>query len=645
MLSVKVNNIGGLQEQNIFEFSGGLNIIKAPNASGKSSLINAFKLALNGSNFSSLKSLNEYLSDFKDGGSITIEIDGDRIELNLERSKDGKVKVVNYSSSVDFLDERLTRLIFFDQFSDIYQTIITGNTERFKDWISNITDIKLYVIAKDIADNKSNELQSQFYRLMDQDKGAKVALENELKDLKKDLSQFESEQEAILQSSNNFELRTAWERVIPEFDRVENQLAEAKLDKEKKERAIFALDKNIKNMQEDVKKKEKDFETIKLELMKIEGVLEKLHNQRADIIEQNETLHADLFGRVKEVGGKKRKMEGLEEKLKSREKRRINQRSLFNYIECPTCYQPIDKTKLKVDIQKIEKEIKTLIKTIDEKRALLKQNKIELKKIDEKIEKATVELPKKKDDLDLKIQELIKKISADNKKLTKLSAEIPKLNQKIDKLEEDLSKIKQEKDDLIIKLAEENKKSTEINQKITDKKKEINAIEARLRQLSQDTELTQKLRKQVQAATEIKDYFQHIIEEIRNDIIGVINDEILNSFTLLELAELNYLSIEVGTYELEIRRKLGRKTKLIELSAAERTLVALIILYITKRVLLPNVPIFFIDETSNAFDDTRFHRIIEYLAKDIEILIVTKNEPFQGKRGNIITQNNIVHHF
>lgn len=643
MLSVKVNNIGGLQDRTEFQFSDGLNIIKAPNAAGKSSLINAFKLAFNGADFSSFKSLNEYLSDFKDAGSIALDIGGVPIELSLERTKDGKVKVVNYASEVGFLDERLPKLIFFDQFSDIYQTIITGNTDKFKEWISNITDIKLYIIAKDLADNKANELQTQLSRLTDRDKGKKATLETQLKNSTKELNQLESEQEAILQSSENEELRSAVQKIDAEFKKVEDQLGQNKVSKEKKDQEVLALNKKMGGIQENLTKKKKDLESTKVELMKIEADLEKLNNQLAEIEEQNESLHVDLYGAVKEVHGKKRAIEGLEKKLEEKEKRRNNQRSLFDYIECPTCYQPLDKNKIKIDIQKLDKEIKELSSKVEEKKTLLNQNKNEIKKIKAKIEIGTAKLPEKKSKLEIEIGKLKKDVTGIDKKLAKLESEIPSLEKKIKELEEEYNEVGRKKDALDEKFAAENAKYIENAQKIKDKKKEINAVEARLRQLAQDTELVQDLKQRVQAATEIKDHFQRIIEQIRNDIIGVINDEILNSFTLLELAELNYLSIEAGTYELEIRRKLGRKTELIELSAAERTLVALIILYITKRVLLPEVPVFFIDETSNAFDDTRFQRIIEYLAQDVGTLIVTKNEPFQGKRGEIITQENIFH--
>ena len=46
--NLKVSNIGGLRGEHTYTFDEGLNIINAPNATGKSSAINSLRLALGG---------------------------------------------------------------------------------------------------------------------------------------------------------------------------------------------------------------------------------------------------------------------------------------------------------------------------------------------------------------------------------------------------------------------------------------------------------------------------------------------------------------------------------------------------------------------------------------------------------------------
>jgi len=645
MLSIKVKNIGGLQDINEFKFREGLNIIKAPNASGKSSLINAFKLALNGSDFSTYKKINEFLNDFKDSGSVEININGSSIDLLLDRKKSRNVIVSEYSSTVEFLDDRLLKLIFFDQFSDIYQTIISGDTEKFKDWISNITDIKLYQIALDLVKNKEDVLKNQLLRLTEQDKGKKETLQEQLNSCKNKLNKLKTERNKIVQSSTDIEIQSELQTIIIEYEKTEQQLKENKDSKNNKDQTLIREKEREKNLNTELNEKTKEFESIKIELLEIEGKIEQIDLDLEKLEEENKIYRSELDGTVKEINGKKRTIEGLRNKLKNKIKRMKNQRTLFDYLECPTCYQPLDQKKIRIDIQKLDKEIKELTKEIEDREIKLKENNSKISKLKYERERGTTELPNQKKELEKTIVQLEKELKQLAQKISKIENELPKFKVKIENLEEKYKKIKNKKKDLESNLKKMNTRYTEIDQKIADKKEERNLLEEKLKKFSEETNIIQELKKKVQAANEIKNHFQKIVEIIRNDIIGVINNEILNSFTLLELAELNYLSIDPGTYELEIRRKLGRKTELIELSAAERTLIALIIHYITKRVLLSDVPIFFIDETSNAFDDTRFQKIINYLANEIKILIVTKNEPFKGKRGDIISQKNIVYNF
>ncbi len=645
MLSINVTNIGGLDGSNEFKFTEGLNIIRAPNASGKSSLINAFKLALSGPDFTNFKNLNEFLSDFKDSGLIHIKLNGNIVDLRIERKKDGKVVISDYKSNFNFLDDKLTRLIFFDQFSEIYQTIISGDSKKFQDWIANITDIKLYLIAKTLIDNKESELKTRLAHLTEQEAGKKEILGEQLHINTEELKKLKKEREKLLQTSEDTELKSKLQSINKEFDKITKGLKDFKKKKTNISQKLLKLNKEKSNIDLKIKEDIEKLEKVKIELLEVEGTIDKLENTLIKLEDENNSLRIELNGTIRKVNGKKRTIEGLREKLKAKERRRKNQRSLFNYIECPTCFQPLDQEILKTNVKKIDAEIKSLINEIEKREIKINLNKSQIDKIKNKLEKAKTELPNMKKSLEKQIEENNKVFKGINDEIAKLETKIPEIDRKISDLENKFESIQKKKKKLSVNLDKIRTEYTEIDQKIEDKKEEIEVLEEKIRKLEQDTEIVQNLKIKTQASNEIKNHFQKKIELIRNDIIGTINDEILNCFTLLELAEINYLSIEAGTYELEIRRKLGRKTELLELSAAERTLVALIILYITKRVLLPDVPLFFIDETANAFDDTRFQRIIHYLAKEVNTLILTKNEPFQGKRGEIITQKNIIHSF
>ena len=119
------------------------------------------------------------------------------------------------------MDARIPKLIFFDQFSEIYQAIISGNHEKFKEWISNITDIKYYKIAYELAESVENEVKTQLLRLVEQDKGKKEILENQLKEYQKELKKLKSEQEKMLQSIDDIELKSKIQKIRAEYDKIE----------------------------------------------------------------------------------------------------------------------------------------------------------------------------------------------------------------------------------------------------------------------------------------------------------------------------------------------------------------------------------------------------------------------------------------
>jgi len=83
-MKISVEDIGGLEGSHEFQFNEGLNIIHAPNASGKTSLLKALRLTIPKQG----EDLDDYLTDGKSRGTVEVSNDFEQ-KVTLNRSSSG----------------------------------------------------------------------------------------------------------------------------------------------------------------------------------------------------------------------------------------------------------------------------------------------------------------------------------------------------------------------------------------------------------------------------------------------------------------------------------------------------------------------------------------------------------------------------
>ena len=110
-LKVELQNIGGLQGKHSFTFNKGLNVIKAPNASGKTSLLNAIFLVL-GNEQIERSELEDYLTDNEVAGYVRItNEEGNKSEIRLTRDLSKGVSLTKADISQELHSELAYLLI------------------------------------------------------------------------------------------------------------------------------------------------------------------------------------------------------------------------------------------------------------------------------------------------------------------------------------------------------------------------------------------------------------------------------------------------------------------------------------------------------------------------------------------------------
>jgi len=142
-------------------------------------------------------------------------------------------------------------------------------------------------------------------------------------------------------------------------------------------------------------------------------------------------------------------------------------------------------------------------------------------------------------------------------------------------------------------------------------------------------------------AESLFNHYKNKVDMIKKEMINFLNKKEKESFELLQLAELEKINFDPENFRIEIQRTNKFFTTLKKMSSAERSLITLIIAYIVKQTILPDVPIFLVDEITSEMDETRFLDIINVISKEIPYLIVARPSPYDGNR-KLITNENIV---
>ena len=138
----------------------------------------------------------------------------------------------------------------------------------------------------------------------------------------------------------------------------------------------------------------------------------------------------------------------------------------------------------------------------------------------------------------------------------------------------------------------------------------------------------------VKRAEKLHNYYSDKFKHLSTETFKKINGALMESFELLELAKLKKIIFEEKADKviLEIQRDNDVYTSLEKLSGAEKSLITLIITWVVKQMVIPDEPIFIIDEVTTEMDDTRFQEILNYISEKTNYVIVARHKPYKGKK-------------
>ncbi len=625
-MKVELKNIGGLMGVHSFSFEEGLSILHAPNGTGKSSLLKAIHLGI-ANNKIPENLLSNYLYEKEINGYVKFEINSTEYEVQLQRK--GEKVIVSYSNVDDSLFKSPSEeLAFIRAVSDLYQGILKNDFGFITSWYHQITEDNKYELFYEITTNTLSSYKTKRDDLKKKLSKDTSKNQDQINKLREEINELNKEIEDIFNSN---EYQKSMEDHKEKKEQIDSLRRQAKTLKNKKENIII----NIINL-------EKDLEVAKRSAAKLES-------QIANYNAESPKRKAEFDGKVQKRDGLENKLENIKEKrLKKEEQLTLEKAFLLDYKDlikretCPTCHQKLDNIEIKDLVSKGSIKVQKLEKSINNFKQEERNYSRQIKELEEEL----IEL---KNFLKIKIESLRKEKQDYDNTIKKCSGELPKLNKKKGALANDIEKI----DANLLEIQKMLAKDNPYQEEAFKKQGEKNSMEKLIRKLEEEKDESSEFKtdylryeKFVERAERINSYFELKVLHLKKETFIRINKALTNSFELLELAKLKRIEFgeKNGEYTLEIVRYNNVYTTLEKLSGAEKSLITLIITWVVKQMVIPEEPLFLVDEVTTEMDDTRFKDILDYISEKTDYVIVARHKPYKGKK-ELITNKDILSSF
>ena len=625
-MEIEVKNISGLRGTFNYAFEEGLSIIHAPNGTGKSSLLKAMHLIASNTSLPQ-DILNNYLTEKEINGYVKLKLLDKEYEVQIQRKGD-KVEIT-YSNIEDGIFKFPSDILSFVRAkSNLFQGIINDDESSITSWFHQVTEVHKYELFFEIATRLLSELKTKKDNLK-----KKVS-----KDVSRNRDQINKLEEAAEELSHNIDSILNSESYL--LFMKEHSEKKGQIDK------IRNLIKNLNNRKT----------TLTGEIYKDEESIESLNKHLKDIKKQIQIYDDNLPIKQEKLRKNEKKRDELEEELDKIKKNRLefqeklnlerkqlkDNEELINRETCPKCHQRVDPILIKDLVAKGRSQVKKLETEI-------KEFKIIEREITSKISNIEDELIELTNFLKINREKLNREKLNKNNEISKRKNGLPDKKNRKKSLVSEIELKNKELLDIQQSLAEENPQQNEafkLQGELSSKSLMITKLEEGLESSSEYQLEYLKAERHVRRAEEVHNYFSEKFKHLSTETFKRINGALMESFELLELVKLKKIIFEEKDNKvfLDIQRENDVYTSLEKLSGAEKSLITLIITWVVKQMVIPDGPIFLVDEVTTEMDDTRFQDILNYISEKTNYVIVARHKPYKGKK-EVLSQTHIISTF
>ncbi|MHA2245516.1 MAG: archaea-specific SMC-related protein [Candidatus Hodarchaeales archaeon] len=604
-LHIVLENIGGIDKISL-DFKKGKNLIKAPNATGKSSLVRGIELLNMPKEM--IENRRYYLNLFATKGLVKMEEDGkkvcERIFIAKSASKmsvegtpfhpeDQKANLFTLATPNNELiiaittGRKLESLL--TQYSDVryYSFLISYIKSR----LANLKkDLRIYLMYESDIDNMQQE-HSQLEKELETARIEREILPEinmeEIQSYSEIESRYHKLSKEVLTLKNNIETTSD----IIKLNMARNRDTKARIKSMEEEIKNFmiehpSVDQEIARIADEIKEYRRYLEEVKNEKDETEKSIKEVRNWISLSQSMPDLRKCIVCGRIY-----------TEKHAKIREDKLLVEDSHLSKHVRETEFQIDDAERRKEDLEVLIHKIKN-------------DNQIRISKAKQEIRRLQKEMSERKNEIESSEQKYVQKES-----------ELKVLEESIDQGRADSIKLINELD---AKIQRTLGKIEQLTKEIEEKSKRIDRID------------------QVQSEFDFYGELQAYLEErekiVKLGVMANFNRQIKKVYQLMSYQDFEDIRIDQN-FRLIVKRR--KKGKLIDqpiesLSDSERITIALIVMLAGREEYLSDYPLFVLDKVTLDYDPTRFEMILDYLSlREVPYTLVTLAQSIDEGSGQL----------
>lgn len=590
-VELRLKNVGTFREPEPFILKKGVNVVEAPNSTGKTSFIRGVKLlSMDENDLKGKKHFKNLTVQYGETAEVEAH-DG----FQVKRTFDTSGNDLDPLSGSPLFDGHPKEVCFAMEENTLINTLLSG--ESIKPYIKEISGIEDIETAISIAKEIKGDLNKK-HRIFEDDL---IRIEQKEKQLEKTKEKIKKQQKKLGE--------------LPEVD-----IDELENNKDLK-REIDNLDDKIKDVQRDIQEKRKRKNKCESKIERAEKEIERLN----DLLDEIGKDRAELSGKIEKATKNKHELEiEIDNKLRPKIKElddklqtvddNFKKRSKYGGDEgkCVACGQPLSLKKLK--------EWKDNLTTSKEQfQQKLKEKKREKKDVKERIGN----LESKKEKLKRYKQKLETERDTKNKREMELENE---LKPAIKELKEEKEKLEEEREDLMSDFNEDAKeidrKRREIGSKIDNLRTDKESIKDEIENLKEKTSEASKIVSQIEFTEKALNHLKTSKSERMESARETFNERIMDIYSDFGFEDFNDINI-TSDYTIQVRRD-NKNWSLKALSSSERKTIGITLLVASKQEYYPDYPFFVADEFITSYDPDRFEKLQDKLKDVADYVILTK---------------------
>jgi DNA repair exonuclease SbcCD ATPase subunit len=592
-MKIQIKNISGIQNESV-TLSEGINVIRAPNAVGKTSTINSLKVITLQER--DLKTHPEFLNDSANDGFVSIDFQGVKDDRKIRRYGNELAVIGN-----PLLDSNgKSELLFAEPENEIIHQTTQGKS--IEPFIEKFSNVHVYQkLNSDVIDPAIVDLKAYY----DDDSEAI----SKLKSIEKELNTLKSEREKMSKER---------ERIKPLIEKAKSQI--------KNSGKIEAMNKQKNEMIGDISRLSQGLKGKEKEKPLLEKELNEAEKRKTEHLKNKGKLQTEVESLSKEKGKYESMQEDLEKDVSKLDDNIATLEQVSRNVDwastkdCPVCGRPITSSVKNAWQKHLESERKQINSEL-----LKTENKI--KEIDNRINDIEDELDEL-NDINKSITEMNGRLATLEKELKNDKKDVEAKSELVNKLKKEIEELEKQIDPSLLKIW---RQQGILDEDIGETDGKIKGLNKEHEEVSEKEKGLSVLKRKIEFIQKVKESIKNKITEMKDGVKNKFNARIKEVYPLLNFKNFDEVFIN-NSYKIEVVRR-GKQQELNRLSTSERVTLGVLVMLAGKEEYLPDFPFFVLDEVTTAYDPVRFKKIIDYISQKTKTkyVIVTAFSPTGDK--------------